>query len=102
MEIYYSFNGGCLDLSLVGELDEFCAERAKQQLDKIITENKPNSIVYDMSRLAFMDSTGIGVLIGRYKLAKSMGCTCAVKNVSRVVDKIFVMSGLYQIMPKIS
>lgn len=102
MEIYYSNRNFKITFNLVGELDEFCAEEAKNALDKIITDNKPQEIVFDLQRLTFTDSTGIGVLIGRYKTAKKSGCKVFITNVSRAVDKIFSMAGLYTIMPKIN
>lgn len=102
MKIYYSNKNFKLIFELEGELDEFCAEKAKERLDEIITENKPEEIIFDLKRLSFTDSTGIGVLIGRYKLAKSLGCKTFITNTSKSIDKIFTMSGIYGIIPKIS
>ena len=48
-----------------------------------------------------MDSTGIGVLIGRYKRLKNRNVSIYVKNPTPTVDKIFKMSGLYEIMPRV-
>ncbi len=102
MEILYSLEKSTLTIFLIGELDEFSAVNAKQKLDQIISDNKPQTILFDLSRLSFMDSTGIGVLIGRYKTAKALNGKVYVKNISRSIDKIFLMAGLYDIMPKIS
>ena len=49
-----------------------------------------------------MDSTGIGVLIGRYKLVKDKGVPIFISSPNKQVDKIFSMTGIYNIMPKIA
>ena len=54
-----------------------------------------------MTDLDFMDSTGIGVLIGRYKKLKGTNTPIYIKNTNSHVEKIFKMSGIYEIMPKI-
>ena len=102
MEIYYSQKNSKITFDLVGELDEFCAEKTKEYLDKVILDNKPQEIVFDLKRLSFTESTGIGDFIGRYKTAKNIGCKTFITNTSRAVDKIFTMAGIYGIIPKIS
>ena len=72
------------------------------ELDKIIVDNKPQEIVFDLKRLTFADSSGIGVFIGRYKTAKNIGCKTFLTNTSKSIDKIFTMAGIYSIIPKIS
>jgi stage II sporulation protein AA (anti-sigma F factor antagonist) len=58
-------------------------------------------VVFNLSELTFMDSTGIGVFIGRYKKFKSKNIAVFVENPSRTVDKILQISGLYKIMPAV-
>ena len=102
MKIYYSNKNSKITFELIGELDEFCAEKTKEELDKIIVDNKPQEIVFDLKRLTFADSSGIGVFIGRYKTAKNIGCKTFLTNTSKSIDKIFTMAGIYSIIPKIS
>ena len=58
---------GTMYVSLAGELDDRTAPEMRRQLDEIIERARFIKIVFDLSRLEFMDSTGIGVLLGRYK-----------------------------------
>lgn len=102
MDINYTTDGTTLIISLIGELDEHASQNAKNTLDQLLATARFSAVIFDLNRLSFMDSTGIGVLIGRYKLLKNKNCPVYVKNASRTVDKIFTMSGLYEIMPKIS
>lgn len=102
MEIKSAVNKNTLIISLAGELDECTANYTRATMDELISENKFNKLVIDMSKLEFMDSTGIGVLIGRYKKLKSKNIFMYVINPSYHIEKIFKMSGLYEIIPKIS
>ena len=101
MEIFVTFENGLIVFKLIGELDEHSAERARRTMDEALLTNNYTGIIFDLSRLSFMDSTGIGVVIGRYKLARKQNKKTYVRNPSNTVDKIFKMSGLYEIICKI-
>ena len=102
MEVYTDYEGGSLVFSLIGELDEHSAQFVRRQLDTAIVQyDNYDSVVFDLSRLSFMDSTGIGVIIGRYKLVKRDNKPVYVRKPTATVDKIFKMSGLYEIITKI-
>lgn len=101
MEVYFNFEKETLVARLVGELDEHSAEFVRRKLDAAFKENVFNCVVLDLSRMSFMDSTGIGVVIGRYKLLRKFGKKLFVRNPSATVDKIFKMSGLYEIIERI-
>ena len=101
MEIFVTFENGMIVFRLVGELDEHTAERVRRIMDEALLTNNYTAIIFDLSRLSFMDSTGIGVVIGRYKLAHKQNKRTYVRNPSATVDKIFKMAGLYQIINKI-
>lgn len=91
-----------LYIMMIGELDEYSANFTRDYLDNCFIENRFSTVVFEMSRLDFMDSTGIGVLIGRYKKLKNRNKSMFISNPSVTIEKIFKMSGIYQIMPKIS
>ena len=86
---------------LCGELDEHSATHTKIELDEAFSGGNFNQIIIDLSELEFMDSTGIGVLIGRYKKMKDKNIPIYICNPSSHAEKIFKMTGLYEIMPKI-
>ena len=101
MEVYTEFEGRTMVFRLIGELDEHSAEFVRRRLDAAISENSYDAVTFDLSRLSFMDSTGIGVIIGRYKLIRKENKRVYVRNPSPTVDKIFKMSGLYEIITKL-
>ncbi len=87
-----------LKLKLIGELDHHNAEKMRKKLDKEIMASGADTVIFDLSELTFMDSSGIGVLLGRYKLfaTKKLYVTGAIDN----VDKVLKIAGIYSLMPK--
>ncbi len=102
MEIKYSYSKCTLVLYFSGELDEHSAKPAREKLDELIDSLYIESAIYELSALDFTDSTGIGLMLGRYKRLKGKGATVYIKNPKPNVEKVLVTSGLYQVMPKIS
>ncbi len=100
MEVYTNYEGSNLIVGLVGELDEHSAAFVRHKLDEFFEQENYTDAVLDLSRLSFMDSTGIGVVIGRYKLLRKQNKKLFVRNPSPTVDKIFRMSGLYEIISR--
>ena len=91
-----------LYILLSGELDEYTAQTARKTLDTLLETQKGFiQIVIDLSELSFMDSTGVGVLIGRYKKMRDQNKPIFIANQIRNAERIFKMSGLFEIMPKI-
>lgn len=102
MQIKHRVYENTLYVVLSGELDEHSAYHARLGLDEIFDIPKFKQIIIDLSELDFMDSTGIGVLIGRYKRMKDKNIPIFICNPSSHAERIFKMTGLYDIMPKIS
>ena len=101
MEIKSKVKNGALYIVLSGELDEYSANYTRDAMDMLISNNSFNKVIVDMHELEFMDSTGIGVLIGRYKKLKTKNLLMYVVNPNIHIERIFKMSGLYEIIPKI-
>ncbi|MBO5713559.1 MAG: anti-sigma factor antagonist [Clostridia bacterium] len=100
MNIKYNLSNGVLRFYLIGELDECTAQKSRIVLDEAIEKNiSVNTIIFNLSKLTFMDSTGIGMMIGRYKKAKKGLIKIYIESPSKEIGKILQLSGLYQIMP---
>lgn len=103
MEIKYRLDKDTLYIYSYGELDEYSSNAARGKIDKIIDEHAlSKSVVFDFANVSFMDSTGIGVLLGRYKKLKRIGARSYISRPSFAVNKILQISGLYEVMPKIN
>lgn len=90
----------CLIIRLNKELDHHCALVLREKSDQIIERNNIKNIVFDFKHSNFMDSSGIGVIMGRYKKVIFTGGKVSVANVNKAVDRIFIISGLYKIIGK--
>jgi stage II sporulation protein AA (anti-sigma F factor antagonist) len=101
MQVKTRSHKNTLFISLDGELDEFTAEYTRINLDQAMLQTRAAQIVIDLANLRFMDSTGIGVLIGRYKKMKDKNVPIYISNPSSQAERIFKMTGLYSIMPKV-
>lgn len=102
MNIKTKLLNNVLYIMLIGELDEYTANFTRDGLDEVFLNNNYSTVVFELSKLDFMDSTGIGVLLGRYKKLKSKNKNIFISNPSQSIEKIFNMSGIFEIMPKIS
>ncbi len=102
MQLKNRIHKNVLYISLEGELDEHTAEYTRINMDRLMTSAQVMQIVIDLANLRFMDSTGIGVLIGRYKKMKDRRIPIFISNPSSQAERIFKMTGLYTLMPKIS
>lgn len=96
--IRYDDDTKTLTVCPAGELDQHMAETIRNTIDSEILKAAPKTLLFDLSEIPFMDSSGIGMLIGRYKLMKRMNGQVEVTGMREPVQRIFRMSGLNQIM----
>jgi len=96
----YDIYERCLIIRLNEELDHHNAIRIREKADRMIDRNNIKHIIFDFSGAVFMDSAGIGVIMGRYRKVIFIGGKTAVVNVNSTVDRIFRLSGLYKIIEK--
>ena len=97
----HNLKGDTLTVWLDGELDHHSAQDTRIDLEELLANVKVKHLILDLKHLAFMDSSGIGVVLGRYKTMARRGGSVAVKNPCTHVDRIFSMSGIYQIVDKL-
>ena len=102
MDIKFRNDGGGICAELSGELDEYSAEYVRISLDSLLEKHlNGNKLVLDFSGVSFMDSTGIGMLLGRYNKFAKNDISLYIKNPTSYVNRIFEMTGIYQIIPKV-
>ncbi len=89
-----SCDDGVLVALLEGELDHHGAVAVRTLIDKQISDIRPKKTVLDLSALDFMDSSGLGLIMGRYSLMKKLGGEFTVRNPNERVVKIFKLAGL--------
>ncbi|MCH1624823.1 anti-sigma F factor antagonist [Fredinandcohnia quinoae] len=86
----------CIRLS--GELDHHTAEELRVKVTKVLDSTTIQHILLNLEKLTFMDSSGLGVILGRYKQIKNLGGEMVVCSISPQVERLFEMSGLFKII----
>lgn len=87
-----------LVIRLMGELDHHTADSLRQQVDMRIQQDQIKHILLNLEDLSFMDSSGIGVIIGRYKQITSRGGRMVVCSIHPSIYRLFELSGLFKIL----
>lgn len=102
MQLKGNRRGDELYLYLLGELDEHSVPQVRDEADRLIEENAGLSrAIFNLAGVKFMDSTGIGFLIGRYKKLQKYGMGMCLENPNLGADKILELSGVYSLIPKL-
>jgi len=93
---------GTMTVYLTGELDHNRASQIRQELDRLIADPSVKRLVFDLKGLKFMDSSGIGMMIGRYKTMARRGGSVAIRPGCSQVNRMMELSGLYRIIEKLA
>jgi len=93
-------NGATLILHISEELDHHMAMQVSKTVDTQIEKGNLKTLIFDFTGMTFMDSSGIGMVMCRYKKMNYLGGKTYVAGVHEAVDRIFSMSGLYRIISK--
>ncbi len=99
MNTKYEEKDKLLIFEITEEIDHHQAEKIRRKMDNEIERYIPKKVVFDFNKVTFMDSAGIGMLIGRYKTVRRLGGVTELINVNQSIKKIFEMCGLLKIIP---
>lgn len=99
MNVNYEMKDKLLCLEITEEIDHHIVEKIRRKADYEITRYMPRKVIFDFRNVTFMDSAGIGMVLGRYKMMKMIGGSLEMTNVSPMLKKIFEMSGITKICP---
>ncbi len=98
MDTTFSLRGSTLTAELAGEIDHHCCDRIRNDIDSQIGLYEAKHLILDFSKVTFMDSSGIGMVLGRYKKMKERGGTVTIRGAGRLVKQILDMSGVFSLM----
>ncbi len=79
---------------LSGEIDHHAAPALRREIDREIMENMPSELVLDFSDVTFMDSSGVGLVMGRYKIMSGFGGNIVIQNPPIQIKKVMKLSGI--------
>lgn len=98
MECVYQKEDKQLIIRLNEEIDHHLAEKIRRRVDYEVQRYIPKKVVFDFTCVNFMDSAGIGLIIGRYKLVTMLGGVLTIKGANNNVKKILEMSGILKLV----
>ena len=87
-----------LIISMLGEIDHHSAVRIRTEIDEKILKSRPKKTVIDLSGIEFMDSSGLGLIMGRYMKMQSIGGVLLLRKPNERIVKIFKLAGLERIV----
>ncbi|MBQ8550292.1 MAG: anti-sigma factor antagonist [Clostridia bacterium] len=94
MSVKTEVNGDVMIAYLSGELDHHSAKQIREEIDAAIEANMPTLLVLDFKDITFMDSSGIGLVMGRYKVLSQNGAELSITNPSPQIYKVMQLAGL--------
>ena len=97
MPVKTEVNQSTLRVSLSGEIDHHTVKSMREEIDSAIMRTSPEVLEIDMKKISFMDSSGIGLVMGRYRLMKDCGGKIVITGATGKLQKIMRIGGLEKI-----
>ena len=94
MQLELTREGATITAALIGELDHHAAAEVRQKIDTAVLSCRPRRLVIDLERLTFMDSSGIGLIMGRYRLMTSLEGEVRLAGATPRMERMIRLSGL--------
>ncbi len=93
-------DGSRVTAALYGDIDHHAARELRTALDEVIATSRPELLIMDFENVGFMDSSGIGLILGRVKALKSCGGNLLIKNARADIAEVIGLSGLGALIVK--
>ena len=90
--------GSILSIRVRGEIDHHTASSIRQGIDATLFEKRPTKLILDLSAVSFMDSSGLGLIMGRYSVMKELGGDMTVWNPSPETRAILTLAGMERLV----
>ena len=94
----YDQQNRSLRITLRGEIDHHSAGAVRSQIDEKLYEFRPKLATMDLSKIDFMDSSGLGLIMGRYALMQKLGGELTLRNPHERIVQIFTLAGLQRMV----
>jgi len=98
VQIKYLEKDKLLFFSLEEEIDHHTTKDLRRKMDYEIERHMPKKVIFDFNSVSFMDSAGIGLLLGRYKIVNMLGGEVALINVKKSIKKVLDMCGILKLI----
>ncbi len=96
-DLYFKEDGGTLTVCLFGDIDHHVAKGMRERIDLTLACKKPELLIMNFSGVSFMDSSGIGLILGRSRMCEQLGARLRITGVSDSTRKLMQLSGIEKI-----
>lgn len=93
-DVIFSEDTGRLTARIMGDLDHHTARPARESIDRMLFETRPHTLIIDFSGVEFMDSSGLGLILGRVEKASALNCEVVLTGASPRLMKLITLSGI--------
>lgn len=87
-----------MEVTLHGDIDHHSAMQLRADLDRLLYEKRPQRLWLNLSAVDFMDSSGLGLILGRFNLMQELGGAMILRAPSERVEKILRLAGLERLI----
>ena len=96
--LHYEIKGNCLIVYIKDELDHHAVTYLRETSDRLIEAGNVKNIIFDFKDVNFMDSSGIGLVMGRWKLMRDISGRVVIENAPKAIKKVMKMSGIEKLV----
>lgn len=90
--------GGTIVAKITGEIDHHSSRWLRMDIDTAIIDNDPKRLMLDFSGVSFMDSSGVGLVMGRYKNMRERGGEVTLINMPEYIEKVMNLAGMDKLL----
>jgi len=99
MSLKINYSNKTLFVSLYGDIDHHSAKYLREDIDKEIYKYRPPTVILDLSKVDFMDSSGLGLILGRYTKINMFGGILKIANPTEKVEEMLLLAGTDKLIP---
>ncbi len=92
-------DGSTLTLTVLGEIDHHSAKGLREEIDTLLFYHRPRTLYLVLSEVSFMDSSGLGLILGRYTRMKELGGKMILVQPTRQIEKILALAAMDKTLP---
>ena len=97
-KLKHTYENKILTLKIIGDIDHHGASSVREYADLLIFEKRPRLLLFDLSQVEFMDSSGLGLILGRYTVASELGCEMKIYKPAPSVLRILNLAGIERLI----
>ena len=99
MKTQIEYSNKTLYVRLKGDIDHHTAKYIREDIDRELYKYQPQTVIIDLSSVEFIDSSGLGLILGRYTKVNMLGGIIKVANPSEKIEEILLMAGVDKLIP---